>query len=86
MREVFDTPGSSRIEKVIFDPDNRDITIIFKGNKIYKYVSVSEFDFNTFKDDIENGLSVGKSFERRIRNKYAAKSYEKVLHTRRRTG
>lgn len=27
--------------------------------------------FNTFKDDIENGLSVGKSFERRIRNKYA---------------
>lgn len=73
MREVFDTPGSSRIEKVIFDfdLDNRDITITFKGNKIYKYVSVSEFDFNTFKDDIENGLSVGKSFERRIRNKYA---------------
>lgn len=73
MREVFDTPGSSRIEKVIFDfdLDNRDITITFKGNKIYKYVSVSEFDFNTFKDDIEKGLSVGKSFERRIRNKYA---------------
>lgn len=71
MREVFDTPGSSRIEKVIFDHDNRDITITFKGNKVYKYVSVSEFDFNTFKDDIENGLSVGKSFERRIRNKYA---------------
>lgn len=71
MKEVFNTTGSSRIEKVIFDPDNRDITITFKGNKIYKYVSVSEFDFNTFKDDIENGLSVGKSFERRIRNKYA---------------
>lgn len=71
MKEVFNTTGSSRIEKVIFDPDNRDITITFKGNKVYKYVSVSEFDFNTFKDDIENGLSVGKSFERRIRNKYA---------------
>lgn len=71
MKEVFNTTGSSRIEKVIFDLDNRDITIIFKGNKVYKYVSVSEFDFNTFKDDIENGLSVGKSFERRIRNKYA---------------
>ena len=71
MKEVFNTTGSSRIEKVIFDLDNRDITITFKGNKIYKYVSVSEFDFSTFKDDIENGLSVGKSFERRIRNKYA---------------
>lgn len=71
MKEVFNTTGSSRIEKVIFDLDNRDITITFKGNKIYKYVSVSEFDFNTFKDDIKNGLSVGKSFERRIRNKYA---------------
>lgn len=71
MKEVFNTTGSSRIEKVIFDLDNRDITITFKENKIYKYVSVSEFDFNTFKDDIENGLSVGKSFERRIRNKYA---------------
>lgn len=71
MKEVFNTTGSSRIEKVILDLDNRDITITFKGNKIYKYVSVSEFDFNTFKDDIENGLSVGKSFERRIRNKYA---------------
>lgn len=71
MKEVFNTTGSSRIEKVIFDLDNRDITITFKGNKIYKYVSVSEFDFNTFKDDIENGLSVGKSFERMIRNKYA---------------
>lgn len=71
MKEVFNTTGSSRIEKVIFDLDNRDITITFKGNKVYKYVSVQEFDFNTFKDDIENGLSVGKSFERRIRNKYA---------------
>lgn len=71
MKEVFNTTGSSRIEKVIFDLDNRDITITFKGNKVYKYVSVSELDFNTFKDDIENGLSVGKSFERRIRNKYA---------------
>lgn len=71
MKEVFNTTGSSRIEKVIFDLDNRDITITFKGNKVYKYVSVAEFDFNTFKDDIENGLSVGKSFERRIRNKYA---------------
>lgn len=71
MKEVFNTTGSSRIEKVIFDLDNRDITITFKGNKVYKYVSVSEFDFNTFKDGIENGLSVGESFERRIRNKYA---------------
>ena len=71
MKEVFNTTGSSRIEKVIFDLDNRDITITFNGNKVYKYVSVSEFDFNTFKDDIENGLSVGKSFERKIRNKYA---------------
>lgn len=71
MKEVFNTTGSSRIEKVIFDLDNRDITITFKGNKVYKYVSVSEFDFNTFKNDIENGLSVGKSFERRIRDKYA---------------
>ena len=85
MKEVFNTTGSSRIEKVIFDLDNRDITITFKGNKVYKYVSVSEFDFNTFKDDIENGLSVGKSFERRIRINMQAKSYEKVLHTRRRT-
>lgn len=71
MKEVFNTTGSSRIERLFFDLDNRDITITFKGNKVYKYVSVSEFDFNTFKDDIENGLSVGKSFERRIRNKYA---------------
>ena len=71
MKEVFNTKWSSRIEKIIFDDDSKDITITFKGNKVYKYVSVSEFDFNTFKDDIENGLSVGKSFERRIRNKYA---------------
>ena len=71
MKEVFNTTGSSRIEKVIFDLDNRDITITFKGNKVYKYVSVSEFDFRMFKEDIQNGESVGKSFEKRIRNKYA---------------
>lgn len=34
---------------------------------------VSEFDFRMFKEDIQNGESVGKSFEKRIRNKYAGK-------------
>lgn len=55
MKEVFNTTGSSRIEKVIFDLDNRDITITFKGNKVYKYVSVSEFDLILSRMNIENG-------------------------------
>lgn len=73
MKETFKITGSSRIEKVIFDNDKKDIEITFKGEKVYLYNSVSEFDFKMFKEDIQNGESVGKSFERRIRNKYAGK-------------
>lgn len=73
MKDVFNITSSSRIEKVIFDDDTRSITITFKGEKVYQYNSVSEFDFRMFKEDIQNGESVGKSFEKRIRNKYAGK-------------
>lgn len=73
MKDVFNITSSSRIEKVIMDNETRDITITFKGEKVYRYDSVSEFDFRMFKEDIQNGESVGKSFEKRIRNKYAGK-------------
>lgn len=72
MMETFHITDSSRIKKVVFD-DNRDVIITFKGEKIYRYNSLSEFDFRMFKEDIQNGESVGKSFEKRIRNKYAGK-------------
>ena len=73
MKDVFNITSSSRIEKVIMDNETRDIIITFKGEKVYQYNSVSEFDFRMFKEDIQNGESVGKSFEKRIRNKYAGK-------------
>jgi hypothetical protein len=73
MKDLFNITSSSRIEKVIMDNETRDITITFKGEKVYQYNSVSEFDFRMFKEDIQNGESVGKSFEKRIRNKYAGK-------------
>lgn len=72
MMETFHITDSSRIKKVVFH-DNRDVIITFKGEKIYRYNSLSEFDFRMFKEDIQNGESVGKSFEKRIRNKYAGK-------------
>lgn len=71
MKDTIKITGSSRIEKVIFDDETRDIEITFKGEKVYWYNSVSKFDFRMFKEDIQNGESVGKSFEKRIRNKYA---------------
>lgn len=73
MKETFNITSSSRIEKIVMDDETRDIIITFKGEKVYRYHSVSEFDFKTFKEDIQNGESVGKSFEKRIRNKYAGK-------------
>lgn len=77
MMETFHITDSSRIKKVVFYDnrfyDNRDVIITFKGEKIYRYNSLSEFDFRMFKEDIQNGESVGKSFEKRIRNKYAGK-------------
>lgn len=73
MKKTFEITGSSRIMKVVMDDETRDITITFKGEKVYQYNSVSEFDFRMFKEDIQNGESVGKSFEKRIRNKYAGK-------------
>lgn len=72
MMETFHITDSSRIKKVVFY-DNRDVIITFKGEEIYRYTSLSEFDFRMFKEDIQNGESVGKSFEKRIRNKYAGK-------------
>lgn len=72
MMETFHITDSSRIKKVVFY-DNRDVIITLKGEKIYRYTSLSEFDFRMFKEDIQNGESVGKSFEKRIRNKYAGK-------------
>lgn len=72
MMETFHITDSSRIKKVVFY-DNRDVIITFNGEKIYRYNSLSEFDFRMFKEDIQNGESVGKSFEKRIRNKYAGK-------------
>lgn len=73
MKETFNITSSSRIEKIVMDDETRDIIITFKGEKVYKYYSVAEFDFRMFKEDIQNGESVGKSFEKRIRNKYAGK-------------
>lgn len=72
MMETFHITDSSRIKKVVFY-DNRDVIITFNGEKIYRYTSLSDFDFRMFKEDIQNGESVGKSFEKRIRNKYAGK-------------
>lgn len=77
MKKTFEITGSSRIMKVVMDDETRDITITFKGEKVYQYNSVSEFDFRMFKEDIQNGESVGKSFEKRIRNKYAGKKIMK---------
>lgn len=77
MKKTFEITGSSRILKVVMDDETRDITITFKGEKVYKYYSVAEFDFRMFKEDIQNGESVGKSFEKRIRNKYAGKKIMK---------
>lgn len=77
MKKTFEITGSSRILKVVMDDETRDITITFKGEKVYKYYSVAEFDFRVFKEDIQNGESVGKSFEKRIRNKYAGKRLRK---------
>lgn len=71
MMTTYNIKDSSRIERVVFYEDTRNIVITFKGNKIYLYASVSKWDYNSFKEDIENGESVGKSFEKRIRNKYA---------------
>lgn len=71
MMTTYNIKDSSRIERVVFYKDTRNIVITFKGNKIYLYASVSKWDYNSFKEDIENGESVGKSFEKRIRNKYA---------------
>lgn len=73
MKETFNITSSSRIEKIVMDDETRDIIITFKGEKVYRYHSVSESDFKTFKEDIQNGESVGKTFEKRIRNKYAGK-------------
>ena len=54
MKDTIKITGSSRIEKVIFDDETRDIEITFKGEKVYRYNSVSEFDFRMFKEDIQN--------------------------------
>ena len=70
---TYNIQDSSRITKVVMFEETRSIQITFKGNKTYSYHSVSKFDFDAFKQDIENGESVGKSFEKRIRNKYAGK-------------
>ena len=57
MREIFRINDSSRIVKVMFNDDDMCITITFKGIKVYRYDSVSEFDFRMFKEDIQNGES-----------------------------
>lgn len=68
---TYHITDSSRITKVVMLEETHSIQITFKGNKTYSYHSVSKFDFDAFREDIENGESVGKSFEKRIRNKYA---------------
>lgn len=70
MMETYNINDSSRITKVVFY-DNRDVVITFNNGKVYRYACLSEFDYNMFREDIQNGESVGKSFEKRIRNKYA---------------
>lgn len=73
--ETYKITDSSRITKVIFTVVNekRNLRITFKGDKTYDYESISEYDFREFKRCIEEGESVGKSFEKYIRNKYAGK-------------
>lgn len=65
--------SSSRITKVVMFEETHSVQITFKGDKVYSYHSISKFDYDAFRQDIENGESVGKSFEKRIRNKYAGK-------------
>lgn len=77
MKKTFEITGSSRIMKVVMDDETRDITITFKGEKVYQYNSVSEFDFRMFKEDIQNGESVGKSFEKESGISMPEKDYER---------
>lgn len=70
---TYNLNSSSRINQVRFNPENRDIEITFKGNKIYLYKSVSEWDYHRLMEAIENCESVGKTFEKYIKLKYAGK-------------
>ena len=85
MKETFNITSSSRIEKIVMDDETRDIIITFKGEKVYRYHSVSEFDFKTFKEDIQNGESVVRPLKRESGINTQAKDYEKILHIRRGT-
>lgn len=71
--ETYEISDSSRITKVVFtvNAGRRDLRITFKGDKVYDYTSISEYDFREFKRCITEGESVGKAFEKYIRNKYA---------------
>lgn len=71
--EIYYIMDSSRIEKVIFSvKDNKfNLRITFKGGKVYDYNSISYIDFKEFRRCIEEGESVGKAFQKYIRNKYA---------------
>lgn len=74
MKETFEIQSSSRISRVVFKTRSRDIEITFKskGNPVYLYHSVARFDFETFRNIIKaQEESVGKAFEKYIRNKYA---------------
>ena len=76
MKTVYNITESSNISLVVANSEKRNLIITFKNGKRYKYESVTKFDYEAFIGDITQGNSVGKSFAKYIRPKYAGKKLE----------
>ncbi len=72
MWRIIDTPESSNIRKIAYNPVTLTLRVIFKSNDAYEYAKVP----NQVAGELMASPSVGSVFSRLIRNHYEFVKYQ----------
>jgi hypothetical protein len=72
MIEVFETPLSSNIESLAYDPDLLELTVVFVSGAIYGHSGVPAHIWEALK----NSVSVGKAYRSLVAKQYVMSRVE----------
>jgi hypothetical protein len=67
--ETWETPHSSNVSRISFDPDTRELTVTFRGGSAYVLNGVDA----TTASDFANDPSPGGYYNRNLRSRYTAR-------------
>lgn len=58
---ILETPDSSNVSKVQFDPKQKEVEVTFKNGNTYRYHNVPQEVWTNFTESLEQNGSAGRS-------------------------